>query len=105
MRYGFVLSGGSAGVQLDQAVVADEAGWDGVFVWVAAYGVDAWTLLAAMAQRTTWIRLGTLLTPLPCRRPWKVAGQAVTLDQVPAAARSSRSASARSTPPRARPAR
>jgi hypothetical protein len=82
MRYGFVLPGGTATEQLEQAVLADQAGWDGVFVWEAAYGVDAWTLLAAMAQRTTRVRLGTMLTPLPWRRPWKVASQAVTLDQV-----------------------
>jgi hypothetical protein len=82
MRYGFVLPGGTATEQLEQAVLADRAGWDGVFVWEAAYGVDAWTLLAAMAQRTTRVRLGTMLTPLPWRRPWKVASQAVTLDQV-----------------------
>ena len=82
MQYGFVLPGGTATEQLTLAVVTEEAGWDGVFVWEAAYGVDAWTLLAAMAQRTTRVRLGTLLTPLPWRRPWKVASQAVTLDQV-----------------------
>jgi hypothetical protein len=35
-----------------------------------------------MAVRTTRVRLGTMLTPLPWRRPWKVAGQAVTLDQL-----------------------
>jgi alkanesulfonate monooxygenase SsuD/methylene tetrahydromethanopterin reductase-like flavin-dependent oxidoreductase (luciferase family) len=82
MRFGFVLPGGTATEQLEQAVLAEQAGWDGVFVWEAAYGVDAWTLLAAMAQRTTRVRLGTMLTPLPWRRPWKVASQAVTLDQV-----------------------
>jgi hypothetical protein len=82
MRYGFVLPGGTAIEQLEQAVLAEQAGWDGVFVWEAAYGIDAWTLLAAMAQRTERIRLGTMLTPLPWRRPWKVASQAVTLDQV-----------------------
>ncbi|MGH2603525.1 MAG: LLM class flavin-dependent oxidoreductase [Dehalococcoidia bacterium] len=82
MRYGFVLPGGSATEQLEQAVLAEQAGWDGVFVWEAAYGVDAWTLLAAMSQRTSRIRLGTMLTPLPWRRPWKVASQAVTLDQL-----------------------
>lgn len=82
MRYGFVLPGGTATEQLEQAVLADRVGWDGVFVWEAAYGVDAWTLLGAMAQRTTRVRLGTMLTPLPWRRPWKVASQAVTLDQV-----------------------
>jgi hypothetical protein len=39
-------------------------------VWEAAYGVDAWSLLAAIAARATRIRPGTMLTPLPWRRPW-----------------------------------
>src|SRR5438093_7320627 len=82
MRYGFVLPGGTAAEQLEQAILADESGWDGVFVWEAAYGVDAWALLAAMAERTERIRLGTMLTPLPWRRPWKVASQAITLDEL-----------------------
>jgi alkanesulfonate monooxygenase SsuD/methylene tetrahydromethanopterin reductase-like flavin-dependent oxidoreductase (luciferase family) len=82
MRYGVVLPGGTATEQLDLAVLAERAGWDGVFVWEAAYGVDAWSLLAAIAVRTQRVRLGTMLTPLPWRRPWKVASQAATLDQL-----------------------
>jgi Luciferase-like monooxygenase len=82
MRYGVVLPGGTATVQLEQAVLAERSGWDGVFVWEAAYGVDAWGLLAAMAARTERVRLGTMLTPLPWRRPWKVASQVATLDQI-----------------------
>jgi hypothetical protein len=82
MQYGMVLPGGSATEQLEQAILAEQAGWDGVFVWEAAYGVDAWSLLAAIAARTSHVRLGTMLTPLPWRRPWKVASQVVTLDQL-----------------------
>jgi alkanesulfonate monooxygenase SsuD/methylene tetrahydromethanopterin reductase-like flavin-dependent oxidoreductase (luciferase family) len=82
MRYGVVLPGGTALDQLDHAVLAERAGWDGVFVWEAAYGVDAWALLAAIAAKTQRVRLGTMLTPLPWRRPWKVASQAATLDQL-----------------------
>jgi alkanesulfonate monooxygenase SsuD/methylene tetrahydromethanopterin reductase-like flavin-dependent oxidoreductase (luciferase family) len=82
VRYGIVLPGGTATQQLAQAEAAERAGWDGVFVWEAAYGVDAWTLLAAIAARTERVRLGTMLTPLPWRRPWKVASQVVTLDQL-----------------------
>lgn len=82
MRYGFVLPGGSAREQIEQAVLAEAAGWDGVFVWEAAYGLDAWSLLAAMAERTSRVRLGTMLTPLPWRRPWKVASQAATVDEL-----------------------
>jgi alkanesulfonate monooxygenase SsuD/methylene tetrahydromethanopterin reductase-like flavin-dependent oxidoreductase (luciferase family) len=84
MRCGVILPGGPAGEQLAQAVLAEESGWDGVFVWEAAYGVDAWSLLAAMAVATTRVRLGTMLTPLPWRRPWKVASQVATVDQLSA---------------------
>src|SRR5438270_10016309 len=84
MRYGFVLPGGTATEQLEQAVLADQAGWDGVFAWESSYGIDPWTLLAGIAQRTSHIRLGTMLTPLPWRRPWKLASQVVTLDQLSA---------------------
>jgi hypothetical protein len=82
VKFGFVLPGGTATQQLEQAELADQSGWDGVFVWEAAYGIDAWTLLAAIAVRTTNVKLGTMLTPLPWRRPWKVASQVVTLDQL-----------------------
>jgi alkanesulfonate monooxygenase SsuD/methylene tetrahydromethanopterin reductase-like flavin-dependent oxidoreductase (luciferase family) len=82
MQVGVILPGGTARQQLDQAVLAERAGWDGVFVWEAAYGVDAWSLLAAIAVSTNRLRLGTMLTPLPWRRPWKVASQVATLDQL-----------------------
>src|SRR5437667_7921317 len=82
MRAAVILPGGTATEQLGHAQLAEQAGWDGVFVWEAAYGVDAWTLLAAIAARTTRVRLGTLLTPLPWRRPWKVASQVATVDQL-----------------------
>lgn len=82
MRFGVVLPGGTATEQLELAVLAEEKGWDGIFVWEGVYGIDAWGLLCAMAVRTERVRLGTLLTPLPWRRPWKVASQAATLDQL-----------------------
>lgn len=82
MRTGFILPGGTALEQIEQAVLAEEHGWDAVFVWEAAYGVDAWSLLAAMATRTKRVRLGTMLTALPWRRPWKVASQVATVDQL-----------------------
>src|SRR5579863_9328215 len=82
MHYGMILPGGSAVEQLDQAILAEESGWDGVFVWEAAYGVDAWSLLSAIAVRTSRVTIGTLLTPLPWRRPWKVASQVATVDRL-----------------------
>ena len=82
MQFGFVLPGGTPRELVERAVQAEGAGWDAVFVWEAAYGPDAWTVLAAAAERTSRIRLGTMLTPLPWRRPWKVASQVATLDQL-----------------------
>jgi alkanesulfonate monooxygenase SsuD/methylene tetrahydromethanopterin reductase-like flavin-dependent oxidoreductase (luciferase family) len=82
LRCGAVLPAGTAPEQVELAVLAEQAGWDGVFVWEAAYGPDAWSMLAAMAVRTSRVRLGTMLTPLPWRRPWKLASQVATLDQL-----------------------
>jgi alkanesulfonate monooxygenase SsuD/methylene tetrahydromethanopterin reductase-like flavin-dependent oxidoreductase (luciferase family) len=79
---GCILPGGPAAEQVEQAILADQTGWDGVFVWEAAYGVDAWAVLAAMAVRTSRVRLGTVLSPLPWRRPWKLASQVATVDQL-----------------------
>jgi alkanesulfonate monooxygenase SsuD/methylene tetrahydromethanopterin reductase-like flavin-dependent oxidoreductase (luciferase family) len=84
MRSGFILPAGTADRQLPQAVAAEEAGWDAVFVWESAYGVDAWSLLSGIAARTSRVMLGTVLTPLPWRRPWKLASQVATLDQLSA---------------------
>ncbi len=73
---------------VEVAVAAEEAGWDGVFVWDHILGWDGaevgdvWVILAAMAQATSKIRLGPMVTPLPRRRPWVLARQAVTLDQL-----------------------
>ena len=44
--------------------------------------MDAWVSLTAAAMRTSTIRLGTMLTPLPKRKPWEVASQAATLDRL-----------------------
>ena len=94
MRYGICLpNGGVCGdpqTLADLAACAEEAGWDGIFledyiVWQGHQDVptyDPWIALAAMAVRTTHIRLGTSITPLPRRRPWRVASEATTLDHL-----------------------
>jgi alkanesulfonate monooxygenase SsuD/methylene tetrahydromethanopterin reductase-like flavin-dependent oxidoreductase (luciferase family) len=68
---------------------AEQAGWDGVFVWDNLRYVepvvevaDPWIALAAMATATERIRLGPLVTPLARRRPVKVARETATLDQL-----------------------
>jgi len=82
MKAGFILPGTEPQALVEQAVAAEAAGWDAVFVWEGAYHPDAWCLLAAMAQATSTIRLGTMLTPLPWRRPWELAAQAATVDRL-----------------------
>lgn len=82
MRYGVVLSGTDVSENLELAVAADAAGWDGVFCWEGIYHPDPWTQLTAIAMRTEEVKLGTMLTPAPRRRPWVLAGQCVTLDQL-----------------------
>lgn len=67
---------------VDLAADAEEAGWDAIFTWEAVWGQDAWVTLAAAAMRTTRIRLGTMLTPLPRIRPWDLAGRVATLDHL-----------------------
>lgn len=67
---------------------AEGAGWDGFFIWDhigADWPVpftDPWIALAAMAAATTRITLGPLVTPLPRRRPQKLAREAVALDHL-----------------------
>ncbi len=75
----------------DLAAEAERAGWDGFFLWdhmifsPAFFPIaDPWVALAAAAMRTQQIRLGTMLTPLARRRPWKLARETVSLDQLSA---------------------
>lgn len=78
-------------VLTDVAELAEKAGWDAILledyiVHTMADGnlpvYDPWVSLAAMALRTTRLRLGTLVTALPRRRPWKLAREVLTLDHL-----------------------
>lgn len=82
MRYGVTFPAIDPRVFADLAADAEAAGWDGVFVWDLIWGYDAWVSLAAAALRTSRVRLGTMLTPLSRRRPWKVASEVMTLDHL-----------------------
>src|SRR3954470_24348227 len=72
----------------DLARTAEEAGWDGLFVWdhlVHGFHADRpfgdpWMLLTAAALATSRLRLGTLVTPVARRRPQGLARQVATLD-------------------------
>ena len=72
-------------------VEAERAGFDGFFLWdhivFSNTGegppiVDPWLVLAVVAARTTRIRLGTMITPVPRRRPWQLAKETTTLDRL-----------------------
>ena len=83
---------GDARVLAELAYEAEEAGWDGFFIWdqvsktTLTPGVDAmvdpWVALTAVALRTRAIRVGPLVTPLSRRRPWVVARETVSLDHL-----------------------
>lgn len=69
------------------AAEAEEAGWDGFFVWdhvrwrePVREAADPWITLAAMATATERLRLGPMVSPLARRRPAKVARETATLD-------------------------
>jgi alkanesulfonate monooxygenase SsuD/methylene tetrahydromethanopterin reductase-like flavin-dependent oxidoreductase (luciferase family) len=74
------------------AAAAEQAGWDGLFVWDhvvhdkaarkgQAFG-DPWMLLTAAALATSRLKLGTLVTPVARRRPEQLARQVATLDSL-----------------------
>jgi probable F420-dependent oxidoreductase len=74
---------------IEFGVRAEQAGFDGFFVWDHIVWsdtgdgppiADPWLVLAVVAARTTRIRLGTMITPVPRRRPWQLARQTATLD-------------------------
>lgn len=94
MKYGVTLplSGidGDVGRLVEFAHIAEEEGWEGVFLedYILYWGApdtptyDPWLTLTAMALRTQRIRLGITVTPLSRRRPWKLARESITLDHL-----------------------
>ena len=71
------------------AVEAEEAGFDGFFLWdhitwaddgLGPAIVDPWAVLSVIAARTQRLVIGPMITPVPRRRPWVLARQTVTLD-------------------------
>jgi alkanesulfonate monooxygenase SsuD/methylene tetrahydromethanopterin reductase-like flavin-dependent oxidoreductase (luciferase family) len=94
MKYGMSLPNfgwfGDINLLVEIAVEAEKAGWDGFYIWdhLLVFKknplpfVDPWVALSAIACNTKKIRIGTHITPLPRRRPWKLAREAVTLDHL-----------------------
>ncbi|HEX2191793.1 MAG TPA: TIGR03560 family F420-dependent LLM class oxidoreductase [Acidimicrobiales bacterium] len=76
---------------VDRVRFAEDAGFDGAWVFdhfTPLYGaskgpcLEAYTLLAALAARTSRIRLGALVTGITYRHPSVLATEAVTVDNV-----------------------
>ena len=94
MRFGVSVpcfgTGVDAALVAEWASAAEAAGWDGFFLWDHLFAfepgpvdtVDPWIALTAAACATATVRLGTLVTPLPRRRPVVVARQTATLDRL-----------------------
>ena len=92
MRYGLIIPSGDPLFCAEIARVVERAGWDGVFIPDSlaidtpdvppAPMYDPWVTLAVMATATHQVRLGTMLTAIPRRRPWKLARELVTLDHL-----------------------
>lgn len=79
---------GDARILATMARDAEDAGWDGFFIWdhllytinETLPVVDPWIALAAIALNTERVRIGPLVTPLARRRPWKLARETASLD-------------------------
>jgi alkanesulfonate monooxygenase SsuD/methylene tetrahydromethanopterin reductase-like flavin-dependent oxidoreductase (luciferase family) len=93
MQYGLTLPNvgvyGDARTLSDLARVAEEAGWDGFFLWDTIHFqaekqavCDPWIALAAVAMRTERIKIGTMVAAPARRQPWKMARETVTLDHL-----------------------
>src|SRR6266704_876596 len=88
MRYACGINGAETfNAAVDLACQAEEAGWDGFFlpdgISIGTYPLfDPWVVMGAIAIRTQRIRFGTMITPISRRRPWKLARECVTVDQL-----------------------
>ncbi len=72
------------------AATAEEAGWDGLFIWDhlvraepgAEDVADTTVALAAVALASQRLRFGPMVTPISRRRPQKLAREIITLDHL-----------------------
>jgi probable F420-dependent oxidoreductase len=100
MKYGLYVPNcgafGNPHTVIQLAVDAEEHGWGGLFLWdhvkppfggdhgsgIGQQVIDPWVALAAAATATDRILLGTAVTPLPRRRPHKLARETASLDRL-----------------------
>lgn len=92
MQYGINLPNfgvfGYADKVAELAKEAEDAGWDGVFIWdhltreVLVDVVDPWIALTAIAMNTERVKIGAMVTPVARRRPQKLARETASLDRL-----------------------
>jgi F420-dependent oxidoreductase-like protein len=83
LHIGYWGLGMTAGEQLELVLEAERLGYDSV--WTAeAYGSDAATILAWLAQATSRIKLGSAIFQMPGRSAAMTAMTAATIDQLSA---------------------
>lgn len=82
MKYGVALPYNNARTVAKLSRLAEESGWDGCFLGDAIWCEDPMIALAAAALATRRIRLGTMITPVPLRIPWKLASESLALDHL-----------------------
>jgi hypothetical protein len=82
MKFGLTFPFNEAHLVAQLSQLAEQAGWDGIFLGDAIWCQDPMIALAAAAMTTRRIRLGTMVIPVPLRRPWKIASESVALDRL-----------------------
>src|SRR5512139_3306630 len=84
MNYGIALPYTTPRTVARLSQLAEESGWDGCFLGDAIWCEDPMINLAAAAMTPSRIRLGTMITPVPLRIPWKLASESLALDHLSA---------------------
>jgi hypothetical protein len=84
MKFGMALPYNQTKNMVQWAQTAEEQGWDGLFLGDAIWCEDPMIALAAAAVATNRIRLGITVIPVPLRKPWKLASEALALDHLSA---------------------
>lgn len=92
MQYGFVTPNADTRTLIARAQAAEAAGWEAFFIpdciaienpeYPTSDTYDPWVQLGALALATSTIKLGLMVTAVPRRRPWKLAREAMTVDEI-----------------------
>jgi probable F420-dependent oxidoreductase len=81
MKIGLILTGGSARADVDMAIAAERAGFDGVYS-IEFFNRHGYVALGAVAQATSRVRIGTAIANAFIRTPLLHASAAMDLDEL-----------------------